>query len=145
MKRTLMLVVATAVCGLLLTSLAGASSRPTLALRKTSKGTILVNSRGFTVYAYTADRRDKDACARESGCLSLWPAVTSTGTPVLGHGVRSSLIGRTKVNGAEQVTYAGHPLYTYAGDTRAGQTSNINIFQFDGHWPAVNASGQEVK
>jgi hypothetical protein len=43
------------------------------------------------------------------------------------------------------VTYAGHPLYRYIADTAPGQTYFINILQFGGRWPAVNAAGQEVK
>ena len=51
----------------------------------------------------------------------------------------------TLKNGTRQVTYAGRPLYTYIADTSPGQTSFVNIFQFGGRWPAVNAAGREVK
>lgn len=146
MKRLMTVFVAAAVLASLMAGLAGARSGPALQLRKTSAGTILVNDRGFTVYAYTADGRNKDACARESGCLTVWPAVTSASRPVLGRGVRASLVGRIRLKGgAEQLTYAGHPLYIYVGDSHPGETSNIDIFQFKGRWPALNAAGREVK
>jgi predicted lipoprotein with Yx(FWY)xxD motif len=126
---------------------AGARSTGTkLQLRKTSVGTILVNSRGYTVYAFTKDTRNKDNCQKNSACLRVWPAVTTAGSPVAGPGVKASLIGTIKIKGgAKQLTYAGHPLYTYIADTHPAQTSYVNILQFGGRWPALNASGREVK
>jgi predicted lipoprotein with Yx(FWY)xxD motif len=128
-------------------SLAAASTKPAkLELRKTRVGTILVNSRGFTLYAFTRDSRNHDACAQISHCTSLWPAVTTHGRPGAGPGVKGRLIGTiTLKNGARQVTYAGHPLYTYIVDSGPGQTSYVNFFQFGGRWPALNAAGKEVK
>jgi predicted lipoprotein with Yx(FWY)xxD motif len=119
--------------------------RPDLKLRKTSSGTILVDSRGYTLYAFTKDRRNHDACARIPNCLRVWPALTVKGKPLAGPGVKRSLIGTIKVHGQRQVTYAGHPLYLYIADRSPGQTYYINILQFGGRWPAVNAAGHEVK
>jgi predicted lipoprotein with Yx(FWY)xxD motif len=121
------------------------ASRADLKLRKTSVGTILVNSRGFTLYAFTKDRRNYDACARIPHCLRVWPALTVAGKPIAGPGVKRSLIGTIVVKGKRQVTYAGHPLYGYIADTGPGQTFYINILQFGGRWPALNAAGHEVK
>jgi predicted lipoprotein with Yx(FWY)xxD motif len=120
-------------------------SRTELKLRKTRVGAILVDSRGFTLYAFTADRPNHDSCASIPFCLTVWPAVTATGKPIAGPGVKRSLIGTIKVRGQRQVTYAGHPLYRYIADTGPGQTSYINILQFGGRWPAVNGAGHEVK
>jgi predicted lipoprotein with Yx(FWY)xxD motif len=97
------------------------------------------------MYAFTLDRRNHDACAGIRGCLTLWPILAVTGKPVLGPGVKRALVGTIKVRGQRQLTYAGHPLYGYLLDRVPGQTSNINIFQFGGRWPAVNAAGREVK
>ncbi len=147
MKRVLTVMLATAVAGLLTTSLAGASAgRAKLQLRKTSAGTILVNGAGFTLYAFTKDARNKDNCTRITGCLGLWPVVATNGKAIAGRGVRSSLIGTiTLKGGAKQVTYAGRPLYTYAEDGGPGMTFYVNFLQFGGFWPAVNAAGKEVK
>lgn len=129
-----------------LTALASAStSHPALQLRQTSVGKILVNSRSRTVYAFTKDGRNVDRCAGISGCRSVWPPV-KPGTPLTGVGVRRSLIRTiTLRGGTKQLTYAGHPLYTYVADTHPGQTSYVNISQFGGRWPALNASGGLVK
>jgi predicted lipoprotein with Yx(FWY)xxD motif len=124
---------------------AASAARAEIKLRKTSVGTILVNSRGFTVYAFTRDSRNRDKCVTITGCSKIWPAVTTTGKPIAGHGVRASLLGTITLRGGrKQVTYAGHPLYTYIGDSGPGETSYINFAAFGGHWPGMNVAGHEV-
>lgn len=146
MRRLFSLLAVVAVAASIPAALAYARpNRPDLKLRKTRAGTILVDRRGFTVYAFTADRRNHDACASIPGCLTLWPILAVSGKPVLGPGVKRSLVGTIRVRGQRQLTYAGHPLYGYLLDRVPGQTSNINILQFGGRWPAVNAAGSEVK
>jgi predicted lipoprotein with Yx(FWY)xxD motif len=136
--------IAIAALGSAAATAAGGAAR--LQLHKTSKGTILVNSRGFTIYAFAKDSRNHDACAAIRNCLHAWPPVTTTGEPIAGTGVKSGLIGTIKLkSGARQVTYAGHPLYTYIADTRPAETTFINILQFGARWPALDASGHEVK
>jgi predicted lipoprotein with Yx(FWY)xxD motif len=126
-----------------------AAARPhaaTLKLRKTSVGTILVNGRGFTLYAFTKDGRGRDACAAITGCLSVWPVVSGAAKPKLGPGVKRSLVRTITIKGGtKQLTYGGHPLYTYGGDGGPGETEYVNFFQFGGRWPAVNAAGRVVK
>jgi predicted lipoprotein with Yx(FWY)xxD motif len=117
-----------------------------LKLRKTRVGTILVDGRGFTLYAFTKDRPGVDACAQVRDCLRVWPALTTSGPPVAGPGVKRSLIGTIKLrSGATQVTYGGHPLYGYVADRAPGQTYYVNITEFGARWPAVDANGHEVK
>jgi predicted lipoprotein with Yx(FWY)xxD motif len=124
---------------------AARTSPTTLKLKKTSVGTILVNGRGFTLYTFTKDGRNRDKCAAIGGCLSIWPVVNGSARPILGPGVKRSLVGTITVMGKKQLTYGGHPLYTYVADSGPGQTSYVNTLQFGGRWPALSASGQEVK
>jgi predicted lipoprotein with Yx(FWY)xxD motif len=139
-------VAAAAVAAVLAGPAAAGTSPTTLKLKKTSVGTILVNGHGFTVYAFTKDGRNRDACAAISGCLSIWPVVGGSVRPILGRGVKRSLVGTTTLKGGKkQLTYGGHPLYTYVADSGPGQTSYVNFLQFGGRWPAVNAAGREVK
>ena len=147
MRRILIVLAATVVAALGTAGAASASgSAAKLQLRKTSVGTILVDSRGATLYAFTKDGRNVDTCVRIGGCAGLWPLLTTAGKPVAGTGVRASLIGTIAVRaGARQVTYAGHPLYSYSGDSGPGQVSYVGVAQFGGSWPAVNAAGGEVK
>ena len=113
--------------------------------RRTSLGTILVDSRGFTLYAFSRDGRDADACVRVAGCIQIWPAVTTTGKPAAGPGAKASLLGTIPYRGSlKQVTYAGHPLYTYTGDEGPGDTDYVGISDSGGTWPALNPAGHEV-
>ena len=85
MKRLLILTVTGAVfVSALSAGLASASSPVKLNVRKTSVGTILVDSRGFTVYAFTRDVRNQDSCLKIGGCVSVWPPLTTATKPVAG-------------------------------------------------------------
>jgi predicted lipoprotein with Yx(FWY)xxD motif len=115
-------------------------------LRKTSAGRILVTSSGFTLYRFSKDTVKKDTCVKVSGCAENWPPLKTKGTPVAGRGVRASLLGTIRLpSGAKQVTYAGHPLYTYAQASERGETVYIGAEQFGGIWYAVNSAGHNVK
>ena len=106
----------------------------------------LVNSHGRTLYGFTRDSRNKDRCVTTSGCTSTWPVAASTGKPTAGPGVKSSKLSTiTLSNGSRQVTYAGHPLYTYVGDSSAGETDYVGRQQFGGTWLAVNGAGKLIK
>lgn len=147
MRRMLKVIAVAAVSAGVATSLAAAEgSRAELELRHTRLGALLVNSRGFTLYAFTRDGRNHDACAQIPHCLSTWRPVTTSASPIAGRGVRAGLIGTITLRGGiRQVTYAGHPLYTYIGDTGPGGTFYVNFLQFGGRWPALGAGGNEVK
>lgn len=114
-------------------------------LRHTSVGTILVTAHGYTLYAFSPDHRNQDTCVHVRDCLSLWPALSTKAKPRAGHGVKGRLLGTIRLpGGRHQITYAGHPLYTYVPDTGPGDVKNVNIFQFGGTWPALNAAGHLV-
>ncbi len=124
----------------------GSSSPEKINLEKFKGGKILSNAKGFTIYVFTRDAKNMDKCVTLSGCKQIWPPLTSKGKPVAGTGVKQSLLGTISVSGVgKQVTYNGHPLYTYSGDSGPHQTSYVNFAAFGGHWPAINASGHEVK
>ena len=124
---------------------AHSSAAAKVELRHTRLGSILVNASGFTLYEFTRDR-GSDSCVKISGCSSVWPALRTSGKPTAGPGVRSSLLSSVRLSGGvQQVTYAGHPLYMYAEDSRAGETGYVGFRSFGGNWDALTASGQVVK
>ena len=115
-----------------------------VALGKTALGRVLVNARGRTLYLFEKDTHGRSACY--GACAAYWPPLVSAAKPQPGNGVRASLLGVTKrKDGKRQVTYAGHPLYTYVGDTKAGMTSGEGLTDFGGTWDAVAASGRSVE
>ena len=111
---------------------------------KTTLGKVLVDARGRTLYLFAKDKGGRSACY--GACATYWPPLVSTAKPQAARGVRASLLGLTKrTDGKRQVTYAGHPLYTFSLDRRAGQTSGQGLTDFGGTWNAVAASGRAVK
>lgn len=121
---------------------AHSSRTATVQLRRTSLGSILVSSSGRTLYEFTRDHGDRNSCAAIRGCSAAWPSLKANGRPTAGAGVKASLLSRTS---GDQVTYAGHPLYTYSGDSGPGQTSYVGAKSFDGTWYAIDASGGAVR
>jgi predicted lipoprotein with Yx(FWY)xxD motif len=111
----------------------------------TSKlGKILVDSKGLTLYLFVADTGTSSTCS--GACAAAWPPLTTRGKPTAGSGVKASLLGTSKrSDGTLEVTYAGHPLYYYAGDTAAGQTTGQALSQFGAPWYVVGADGKAIK
>jgi predicted lipoprotein with Yx(FWY)xxD motif len=100
---------------------------------------------GYTVYDYTKDAKKQDVCQKNSACIQTWPPVLTKGKPIAGTGVKQSLLGTIKLkNGKSQVTYAGHAIYTYVGDSSKHETQFVNLYQFNGYWPGLNAAGQQL-
>jgi predicted lipoprotein with Yx(FWY)xxD motif len=115
------------------------------AVKSTSFGTILVSSKGRTLYRYTIDRKNSNRCTPDPVCNKYWPPllVKAGAKPTAGSGAKASKLGTIKAkNGLRQVTYAGWPLYTFAGDAAAGQTKGQ---AFEKEWYVVNTSGGLVK
>jgi predicted lipoprotein with Yx(FWY)xxD motif len=95
---------------------------------------------------FTRDRRNHDACVRISGCTGTWPVFKTSGRPRAGKGVRGSLLGTiTLAHGVKQVTYAGHPLYGYVGDSAPAQTDYVGTPEFGGTWYAISAAGKTIR
>jgi predicted lipoprotein with Yx(FWY)xxD motif len=118
----------------------------TVSQRQTSLGRILVSSSGRTLYEFTRDHSGSSACAAISGCSETWPALLSSGKPLAGPGVHAAELSTIKLpGGGRQVTYAGHPLYLYSGDSGPGETSYVGVRQFGGSWYALSSSARAVK
>jgi len=115
----------------------------TVGITNTSLGNILDNAQGRTLYLFKKDSGTTSACT--GACTTFWPPLTATGTPIAGSGASSSLLGTTKrSDGSSQVTYNGHPVYTYTGDHNTGDTTGEGLVAFGGAWYALDAAGNQV-
>lgn len=98
---------------------------------------ILVDSKGMTLYTFSADSSGMSACS--GGCATVWPPLTvpSGTTPKGGSGATGTFTTITRSDGTLQVTWGGHPLYTFSGDSAAGDTNGQNITSDGGKWTVV--------
>jgi predicted lipoprotein with Yx(FWY)xxD motif len=108
-----------------------------------SLGTILVDSKGNTLYVFLNDTGDTSTCTGD--CAASWPALVAKGEVKAGGGgdVDASLLGTTqRDDGSMQVTYNGHPLYHFAGDQAPGDTNGQGV---GGIWFVVSPAGEPIK
>ena len=138
--------IAAVVAVLAVTATALAATAPSqVKTRKTSTlGTILVDSKGKTLYLFEKDKRGKSSCY--GACATNWPPYLTTGKPKAGPGTKASMLGTTKrTDGKLQVTYNHHPLYWFKFDKKAGQTTGENLHAFGADWYVVSAKGVKVE
>ena len=114
-----------------------------VATRQVALGTILTDQAGRSLYLFEQDTGTRSTCT--GACAQAWPPLLSSGTPTAGTGVTSSLIGTTRRGeGSVQVTYAGHPLYSFSGDTAPGQTNGEGSKAFGGGWYVLTPQGTKI-
>jgi predicted lipoprotein with Yx(FWY)xxD motif len=121
-----------------------ASSKANLAVRKTSLGKVLVDSKGRTLYRFGADTK-KNVSTCTGACAQNWPPAASPRKPKAGAGVSAKRLKViTRSDGTRQLSYAGHPLYRFAGDSKPGDVNGQNVDAFGGVWNVVAPSGKPV-
>ncbi|MGH3293728.1 MAG: COG4315 family predicted lipoprotein, partial [Trebonia sp.] len=109
----------------------------------TSAGTFLISGSGHAVYMWTKDAKNMSACS--GACASAWPPVTATGTVTAALEAKSSDLGTiSRSDGTKQVTYDGHPLYYFVGDSGSGMASGQGSDNFGAKWWLVAPSGSDV-
>jgi predicted lipoprotein with Yx(FWY)xxD motif len=122
---------------------ASSSGKGSVALASTKLGKVLVDGKGRTLYLFEADKGTMSTC--DGACASAWPPLTTSGKPTAGAGVVAAKLGTAKrADGTTGVTYAGHPLYTYAGDGSPGQTTGEGLTDYGAPWYALSAAGKTV-
>ena len=113
-------------------------------------GRVLVDSGGMTVYdshgdnpmLYQFNRPPTPSCYK--ACAMVWRPVLTAAAPKAMGGADVDLLGTIRrEDGSRQVTYAGHPLYTYAGDKRPGETNGDYTVSFGEAWHALEPDGEE--
>jgi predicted lipoprotein with Yx(FWY)xxD motif len=128
--------------------LAAAASAPSspakVSVRSTKLGKVLVNGKGVTLYLFGKDKKNKSACS--GACAQAWPPLLTKGKPMASGGASAAKLGTTKrADGTTQVTYNGHPLYTFIQDhNKAGSTAGEGINAFGAVWDVVGTNGNRI-
>jgi predicted lipoprotein with Yx(FWY)xxD motif len=114
-----------------------ANSQPVaVGATQSALGTILTDTEGRTLYAFTNDKGGTSSCAGQ--CIATWPALAGVSAPKAAGGIDASLLGTTaRAEGTMQATYNKWPLYYYAGDVAKGDTGGQGV---NGVWFVVNAA-----
>jgi predicted lipoprotein with Yx(FWY)xxD motif len=117
---------------------AGAAAPAATGLKTTtiSGTTVVTNAKGFTLYSFAPDTPAASKCY--GSCAQYWPPVTGPAAAGPGLPGRVGTIKRT--DGPAQLTYNGHPLYTYIGDSAPGQARGNNLNLNGGLWREVRVS-----
>ena len=89
---------------------------------------------------------DTDGSGCSDDCLRQWaPVYAPTGEPDLGEGLAPALLDVvTRADGTRQMSYGGHPLYHYGGDTARGDVTGHDVRDTWGHWRLLTPQGQPV-
>jgi predicted lipoprotein with Yx(FWY)xxD motif len=118
-------------------------SSATVSVANTGLGNILVDSQGRTLYLFQKDSGTKSTCS--GACATAWPPLRASGKPTAGGGAKASLLGTTpRSDGKPQVTYNGHPLYGYQGDSKPGDTNGQGSPGFGAPWYVLSATGNAI-
>ena len=105
-------------------------------------GMVLVDSTGMTLYDFHKDKGTTSSCY--GPCAGIWPPLLTEGDPQAGNGASASQLGTSeRKDGTTQVTYAGHPLYTYVADKQPGEANGNDIDDFGAEWYALMGNGEE--
>jgi len=122
----------------------GSAAGATVAVSDSSMGKILVDGKGLSLYLLTADSADQSVCT--DACATAWPPLTTTGQTSAGSGADAALLGTlVRPDGSNQVTYNGHPLYTFKGDHAAGDVAGQGINSFGGTWYLLSPAGEPIQ
>lgn len=106
-------------------------------------GMVLVDSNGMTLYDFHKDKGTTSSCY--GPCAEGWPPMLTEGEPTVGNGASNSKLGTTeRKDGTKQVTYAGHPLYTFVEDKKPGEANGNDVTAFGASWYALKGNGEEA-
>src|SRR5262249_22444781 len=134
-----------AAAAILVVSASGSASRSAVVkVGPSNLGRVLVDAHGKTLYMWAHDKTARSTCYGD--CAESWPPLITHGKPSARAGARAGLLGTSRRrDGRMQVTYAGHPLYYFVKDTKAGQTTGEGLTGFGGRWDPVSAAGKAVR
>lgn len=122
---------------------ASSTSSTVITTKTSSGGSFLTDGAGRAVYLFMADSTGKSTC--DGACAAAWPPVIATGQPSGSGGAQASDLSTiTRSDGTKQVTYDGHPLYYFQGDTGPGTDKGQGLNGFGALWWLVAPSGSSI-
>jgi predicted lipoprotein with Yx(FWY)xxD motif len=110
-----------------------------LIVQHSNLGWVLAEANGQVVYEYSGDTKGGSPTCTGS-CSSFWPAVTGLPQPGPADTLPGTLGTVSEANGAKQITYDGHPLYTFKGAPPLSTKGN----GLDGKWHVIKLSKSDV-
>jgi predicted lipoprotein with Yx(FWY)xxD motif len=120
-----------------------AVAKATIGTASGALGTYLTDASGRSLYLWLADGKGASACS--GSCAQEWPPVTTKDRPAASGSVMAGALGTImRADGTAQVTYNGHPLYRFEGDTAAGKTTGQGLDDFGAKWWLVGRSGAAI-
>ena len=106
-----------------------------------SLGEIVVDGQGMTAYYFDKDTAGSGSSACKDACAALWPAIESSSDTPNVEGITGEVSTITGVDGGNQITIDGRPIYTYAKDAAPG---DVNGQGFGGVWWVISPSGEKL-
>lgn len=121
----------------------GSAAATVIATQAGSGGTFLTDGSGRAVYLWVKDGMNKSTCI--GACTSAWPPVMAKGKLTASGGAKASDLSTiARPGGGKQVTYDGHALYYFAGDSGSGSTSGQGSDSFGAKWWLVGPTGSQI-
>jgi predicted lipoprotein with Yx(FWY)xxD motif len=116
----------------------------TLTVQHSPEGPIIATGGGNTLYDFAPDTPTHSACLND-GCVFQWPPLIASGPVRLGQGIDPKLVGTLRrPDGSTQISYGGHPLYTYNLDVTPGMVTGQSIDQDGGLWYVIDPAGKQI-
>jgi predicted lipoprotein with Yx(FWY)xxD motif len=121
----------------------GQTAPSSVAVAGSRLGQLIVDGSGRALYLFEGDTTNASTCY--DACAEAWPPLLTVGSPDAGPNVsRVDLATATRRDGGVQVTYHGHPLYSFGGDKQAGDTAGQGLRAFGALWYVVGADGTKI-
>lgn len=120
------------------------ASTTAVTVGRSTLGSVLTDGQGRTLYLFEKDTSTTSNCY--GPCASAWPPVITSGPAVVGGGAKQAELATTaRKDGTMQLTYAGHPLYRFVGDSKPGDTNGQGSQAFGAGWDVLSPAGQKIE
>ena len=119
-----------------------AGARVSITTHKGPAGTYLTDAQGKSLYMFALDSGGESKCS--GSCAEHWPPLSGASAQASGAANAAPAATIQRGDGTTQITYAGHPLYYYSGDTSPGDTNGQGLDLDGGKWWLVAPTGKPI-